>query len=292
MMPVPGHALVAALTYLGIAAFGAHVHGLPPALLSCSTVVGAWSVFSVFLILRLMDELKDRDIDRELFPERPLPSGRVRESDIRITLTAVITAFLAANLFAGRAFWTALLVLGYALLMFRLFFIPDLLRRSLLLSLATHTPIVPLLLLHGFAVFSAGRGLPAAGLAWRRIIPYTVMIWAVYAAWEITKKTRRRDDETRYVTYSKILGPAGAVALAGALQALTSGIAVYFFLALDLSATYVAVIVGAAGLMLWAHGRFLAGATPLPRPLRHYAEIFALAVLAAQVVEFGWLHAA
>ena len=104
------------------------------------------------------DELKDKDIDRAMFRDRPLPSGRVRESDIIISLTAAIALYLVANLWAGSAFWVALFVLGYALLMFCHFFMPGVLRDSLLLTLATHNPLFPILVLYGFSMFATQNG--------------------------------------------------------------------------------------------------------------------------------------
>lgn len=288
MLPLPGHLTAAALVYLGIALFARDVHHVRPPLLSRYTVVGVWSVFSVWLILRLMDELKDRDIDRRLFPERPLPAGRVTEADIRLSLAAAIAAYLLASLVVGRAFWTALIVLGYMTLMFRLFFIPDLLRRSLMLSLATHTPIVPLMILQGFAIFGAESGLGLKGLAWPLVLPYVIMAWGVHVAWEVARKVRRPEDETDYVTYSSILGPAGAVALAAATQAITVGAALYLFVVLRLSWLYVAIVVLAFVLMQWASLRFLTTDDPRFSRLRPCAETFALAMLAAQVGEFAW----
>lgn len=288
MLPVPRHLAAAALTYVGIAAFGRDVHGVAPPLWSPATAIGVWSVFGVFLILRLMDELKDRDLDRELFPERPLPSGRVLASDIERLLAAAIALYVLAHLGAGFAFWTALGVLGYLALMFRLFFVPDRLRRSLPLSLATHTPILPLIALQGFAIFAAECGLAPRDLRWSRVVPYVVMLWATYAAWEIARKTRRPGDETRYVTYSRLLGPAGAVLAAGLMQALAAGIAIHLGVALRLSWGYLALVLAGLGVALAADIRFLATADPRVRRLRPFAEVFAAAMLAAQALEFTW----
>ncbi|HUO63004.1 MAG TPA: UbiA family prenyltransferase [Terriglobales bacterium] len=288
MLPLPRHLLEAALIYLGIALFARDVHHVQPPLLSRYTVIGVWSVFSVWLILRLMDELKDRDIDRQLFPERPLPAGRVLEADIRLSLVAAIAVYLLASLAAGRAFWTALVVLGYMTLMFRLFFVPDLLRRSLMLSLVTHTPILPLMILQGFAIFAAESGLGLSGLAWSLVVPYVIMVWSVHAAWEFARKIRRPADETDYVTYSSVLGPARAVWLAAATQMVTVTAALYLFVVLRLSWPYLALVVFAFALMAWTYHRFLRTDDPRFRRLRPYAEVFALSVLAAQVGEFAW----
>jgi 4-hydroxybenzoate polyprenyltransferase len=287
MLPLPGHLLEAALVYLGIALFARDIHHVRPPLLSRYTVVGVWSVFSVWVILRLMDEIKDRDIDRRLFPERPLPAGRVLETDIQVSLAAAIVAYLLASLAAGHAFWTALVVLGYMILMFRLFFVPDLLRGSLMLSLVTHTPILPLMILQCFAIFSAESGRDLRALAWPLVAPYVLMLWSAHAAWEIARKVRRPADETDYVTYSSILGPAAAVTLVVAMQVITVAAALYLFVALGLSWMYLAVVILTFAVMLGACLRFLTTEDPRFSRLRPYAEAFVLAVLATQVGEFA-----
>ncbi|MBP5252598.1 MAG: prenyltransferase, partial [Lachnospiraceae bacterium] len=38
---------------------------------------GAFTVFAFLLWLRIADDLKDFETDKKLFPDRPLPSGRV-----------------------------------------------------------------------------------------------------------------------------------------------------------------------------------------------------------------------
>lgn len=163
MFPVWRHLFLAALLYLSSAGLLRRIHDLPLGLLRTSTLVGICSVFSLLLMLRLMDELKDKEIDRALFPHRPLPSGQVLEADIRLALGAVIALYLAVNLLISGALWSALGVLGYALLMFRYFGIPRVLRKYLLLNLATHNPIVPIILLHllvlltGYAVVVWGH---------------------------------------------------------------------------------------------------------------------------------------
>ena len=87
-----------ALVVLAVAAFARAAHHVHSSVWSPYLLLGVWSYFAVPLMLRLMDELKDADIDRELFPDRPLPSGRVLESDIKRSLAAVAAALILAGL--------------------------------------------------------------------------------------------------------------------------------------------------------------------------------------------------
>ena len=191
--------------------------------------MGIVSLFLFGLVLRLMDELKDRDIDQELFSYRPFPSGRVLESDIKVSLLATMALFLLINAWMGIAFLMAVILLGYSLLMFRFFFMPTILRRYLLLALVTHNPVVALTLLYVVAVFAVGQGLPLSGINWPQTLLLIVMFWAMLFAWEVARKIRSPEEENAYVTYSRILGRPGAVLLAGGAQTVSFVIGLYFF---------------------------------------------------------------
>jgi 4-hydroxybenzoate polyprenyltransferase len=288
MMPVPRHLLLAVLVYLGIAVYARYVHGISTSLVSGYGAAGVWSIFNILLILRLMDELKDEDIDRALFPHRPLPSGRVSRSDIGWSLLGATVLYLGVNLWVGWAFYVAVGVLVYAFLMFRRFFAPGLLRRSLPLTLVTHNPITALVLLHGFAVFAVENGIAFRGLRWELIVPFIVMLWAPFLAWELARKIRSREEEDDYVTYSRIFGPAGAVIVMWCVQAVSLGIAVYLCLALELEWAYPGVILAGLGVSLWAGVRFLREASPRTSRLGSFAAVYLFVVLVSQFVGFAW----
>ena len=57
--------------------------------------VGAFTVFAFLLWLRIADDLKDYQTDLTLFPERPLPSGRVKKKDIMVICVIVQAITLA-----------------------------------------------------------------------------------------------------------------------------------------------------------------------------------------------------
>lgn len=279
MFPVGARLLMAVMLYASFARVLALVQGWPTAPTLTGLLVGSWSVFATMLILRLMDELKDTDVDRRLFPSRPLPSGRVRESDIRVALAIVGALFLAAHVGAGLALWTALGVLGYAVLMFRWFFVPELMRSRLLLTLATHNPVIPVLLLHCAAVAAAARGRGLRDLDLGTVLPLVVVYWAPVFAWEIARKIRAPRDEDAYVTYSRLLGPGGAVALASAAQTATLGLAVFLDQVHGFHPAWLACAGIGWAIAQAAHVRFLVRPDAGSSRLRPFAELFLMAVL-------------
>jgi 4-hydroxybenzoate polyprenyltransferase len=282
------HFMLAALIYLGVAGYVSVVHDWTMTVRNSSTIVGVASLFCLMLMLRLMDEIKDSDTDRKLFPDRPLPSGRVHLRDLQVTLGLVILLYLAINLAFGLARWTAIGVLGYALLMFRFFFVPRLIRRSLLLGLLTHNPIVPLMLLHCVAVASAGHGHGPAELRWDLMAPFVVMMWAPLLAWEVSRKIRAPAEETEYVTYSRVLGLGGAICFALAVQAIATLIDFWLFAKLGFSLVVPAIAAVALVASWAAHRRLLLEPGDGSRRLSLTAQGFALALFAGQFYAFVW----
>ena len=291
MFPIPQHASLALLTYLSIAVFACWVEKQSSPIASWYTLLGVWSVFGLWLILRLMDELKDEDIDRKLFPDRPLPSGRVSASDIKKTLAGGILLYLVAHLAAGPALWTALFVLGYSVLMFKRFFADELLRKSLIITLVTHNPIVPLMLAQCFVIFAAEHGLALNKLPWELIVPFIVMLWSPFLAWELARKIRSPDEETAYVTYSRLFGHVGAAVLTAGIQMIALFIGFYFWSRFSLSWLYLAILASGLGLSFFGYLRFLLHPNPRTAKLKHYAVAFLLCIEIAQLLEFGRLVA-
>lgn len=271
----------AALLYGSFTVLLARIHKVPVPLVSPLALLGVWNVFALLLVLRLMDELKDREIDLAVFRERPVPSGRVRESDITAGLAVMIVLYLGANAGTRPTFLAAVVVLGYALLMFRYFFFPDYLRAHLLPNLASHNPIVALLLLQIVVLFSVQTGLGLRDIDWVPVLLAVAMNWAMFFAWEISRKIRAREEENAYVTYSRIFGRAGAAAVTGGAQTVTLLLGFHFSAKLELA--WVSPVLLAAGYLvtLGALLRFAVRPSRVTSKLRPFAEAYILSVLTA-----------
>jgi len=289
MYPVPSRLLLALLLYVSLAGLLREVHGVFTSHSLLPTLIGTWSFFAVGLAVRLMDELKDRVLDRHLFPDRPLPSGRVLESDITLSLAAVIVLYLAANFWMGTAIWMALAVLGYALLMYRHFFMRRILDKSPALTLATHQPLFPLLLFYAVALVAVEHGWSVRTLDWSAIILAVFMYWAMFFAVEIARKIRAPGEETPYLTYSKMWGPRAAVLVAAGAQTVSLGIGLHFHYALSLSPAFPGILLAAYVIVWWGYLRFLGNPAPATSKLKPYAEAYLLLVLLAQALEQGGL---
>ncbi len=284
MYPVAPRLLSALLIFAGFASLLRSLTGLEPSLFTISSLIGIASLFLLFLILRLMDEIKDLDVDQRLFPERPVPSGRVLVHDIKTSLGIAVLLYIAINIMAGRVFYFALAVLAYAFLMFRFFFMPGILRKYLLLNLATHTPFFSILFAYLIILSLGGYNDSLIGAEGCNMALLVVMFWMPFVAWEVARKIRVASEENEYATYSQIFGFRGAVLIAAGLQTISFVIGLIFFITVPLSTPFILILSAGYVLNLLAYLRFLMSPCPATSRLRPFAEIYILAVAASAVL--------
>lgn len=290
MYPIPQRLIYSTLMYLSFAILASKIQSVTLDLSSPIHLIGIINVFTILLILRLMDELKDKDLDEDLFSERPLPSGRVRESDISFSLIALIVLFITINVFSWATLLAALMVLCYTLLMFRYFFIPKILRKYLLLNLATHNPIIPVIIIFLLIMFGAQNDLPLSSLLNQYSILLVVWFWSLLFSWEITRKIKSPEEENEYVTYSQIFGYIGAVIIAAVVQTLTFIISLYFFLIFDLSWFYLLTITFAYIIVISGHVRFIHIPNTSTSKLKYFTEAYILTLFLAVIIDYVFIN--
>jgi 4-hydroxybenzoate polyprenyltransferase len=259
--------------------------GAGPVIVTWRAGVGAATVVLVMLLLRIFDELKDLDADKVYFPDRPVPSGRVTAQDLQALAVSIASPVMVANFAAGGVMLKGFAALfAFCLLTFRYFFVPHLIRPRILVTLATHQPLVPLTSFYCATVFARDTG---ASPFTRETLLAVAMFWLGGLAWEIARKIRAREDETAYVTYSRVFGtrvapllPAAAVAGSAAVAALGFGLPLRF------SAPWFAVVGFAALVSIAADLRFaIAPTPPASRALRPATELFLTVIHVATVAE-------
>ena len=166
-------------------------------------VVGAYTVFAFLLWLRIADDLKDFDVDKKLFPDRPLARGAVFKKDVVIlcaffNLIAVVLNIIFMN---NIVFFCILYFYGY--LMSKWFFQKAKIQPSLPLALVTHNPVQMFVNLYIISFTVIKYDLPPFTIT-------TVMtLWTLYfpaLIWEVSRKIKAPKDENDYTTYSKLFG--------------------------------------------------------------------------------------
>ncbi len=164
---------------------------------------GALTVPLFMLLLRAMDELKDYESDKLLFKKRPLITGMVTRTDIRILIAAITLSMIFLNIFNGMivfCFFFALITYGY--LMFVYFFYPKI-AKSLMLAVISHNPSGIFTILFVFSFIFEKYGFSVLNFNFFLIL---LVFWLPFLSWEIARKIRKPEDETEYETYSKLFG--------------------------------------------------------------------------------------
>jgi 4-hydroxybenzoate polyprenyltransferase len=234
-------------------------------------VAAAVVVGLAFLHLRLVDELKDAEIDRLGRPARPLPRGLVTERELIVVAAAAIVAAIVVAAALGIGPTIALLPATICILFADVEFLaPRLIHRDLLVYALVHSTVVPLLMV--FAWFAASAAEPSAGLA-----GLFILAWGVGLGLEISRKTYAPEEERAFVeTYSSALGRRRAGWLAaGSLAVAMIGGGLYAGLAGAGPVTALVAVIASA--LILAGGAFLGRANH--RVVELVGSVVGLAIL-------------
>jgi 4-hydroxybenzoate polyprenyltransferase len=179
-------------------------------ILNKSIYLAIISFFALTLILRLCDEIKDKEVDAKLFPERCLPKGLVLYEDIHKLLLIIGWIWVPINFIFGGAPIIFTILIFYTYLFYKYFFLPEIISNNLILALITHNPLMFVGSFYILALFSVEQGLDVYSI---ENFFLALAFWMPSLGWETARKIRAPKDETQYITYSKIMGPVGATAL-------------------------------------------------------------------------------
>src|SRR5262245_11131737 len=106
---------------------------------------GAFTAIVFFFLLRVLDEHKDQDLDRQFRPELPVPRGLVTLAELRLAGIAAAALALAWNAALGLLYVALLLPAAiWASLMTKEFFARDWLRAHSTAYLVSHMAIMPM----------------------------------------------------------------------------------------------------------------------------------------------------
>lgn len=189
------------------------LYGVEPKLDSMLILPGVVLTF-ISLLIRVMDEFKDYEDDLINFPNRPLPSGKVFKSDLKILGYYCVSMILLLSLTSLPLFLWAIVTLCFTGLMLKWFFIESTMRKSLPLAFVSHHPIV---IFNFIYLIIACIQMAPQKVGWDKWY-YILPVCLIYTNWEIMRKIRAPEDETSYNTYSKIIGPRPAIFITLILQ--------------------------------------------------------------------------
>ena len=178
-------------------------YGITDFNLGIQEIVGAYTVFSFYMYLRIADDFKDYETDLVLFSSRPLPSGRVHKKDLFIACAFFQIIAIVLNLIFMNNTVFFLILYGYGFLMSQWFFQKHKIQPNLMLAVVTHNPVQMIINLY-IASFTCIK----YNLYPSSYVTFFIL-WTLYfpsLIWEVSRKIRAPKDENDYVTYSKLFG--------------------------------------------------------------------------------------
>ena len=203
MYPIIPRLFLGALIFLEIYFIVLLNHGVTTFNIGIQEIVCAFTVFSFLCWLRIADDFKDYELDCRLFPERPLPSGKVKKTDLKIFVSILILFTLVINFIFMNNFLFCLFLYTYGSLMAVWFFQKHKIQNSLPKALVTHNPVQMIMNIYIISFVVIKYKIPAIDLT-NILAAFTLYFPALI--WEVSRKIRAPKDETEYVTYSKLFG--------------------------------------------------------------------------------------
>jgi len=218
-------------------------------------LTGIVSAFFMMLLMRTFDDLKDFDLDKQIFPHRSTPRKLVLKSDIQLLMIISFLVLVVINLWlAPKTLMVFFGVLIYLFGTFQWFFAEKIHRKKVFLTMATHQPIpymINFYLLHtGMAA-----GLTYESFTWNQFI--LVLIFSLpVTSWEVSRKIRSADMETDYETFSMIFGAKRACLIAFSPLILAGGLSFYMAKVMDLGISYYPITALILIYGFWVYLRF------------------------------------
>ncbi len=203
MYPIIPRLFLGALIFLEIYFIVLLNHGVTTFNIGIQEIVCAFTIFSFLCWLRIADDFKDYELDCRLFPERPLPSGKVKKTDLKIFVSILILFTLIINFIFMNNFLFCLFLYTYGSLMAVWFFQKHKIQNSLPKALVTHNPVQMIMNIYIISFVVIKYKIPAIDLT-NILAAFTLYFPALI--WEVSRKIRAPKDETEYVTYSKLFG--------------------------------------------------------------------------------------
>jgi hypothetical protein len=175
-------------------------------------LVPAFSTFFLLLYYRISDEFKDAKTDEKFFPDRPIPSGRLFLSDLKVLLVVVSIIGYVINVIYPAARLEYILAFLFTVAMGKWFFMEKIISSNRLIAFFTHAPVG--IFLYWYAETYL---LNVHGTTWETAEKMALIGFIVLPgiSWEILRKTYLPQDEMPgYQIYSTMMGFRGSLLFA------------------------------------------------------------------------------
>ncbi len=172
-------------------------------------VIGIFATVTLFFLVRIFDEFKDREDDARYRQYLPVPRGLISLKELKyVGLFVGLIQIATILIFQVEMIWLYLMVLAYLLLMGFEFFVPKWLKAHHLVYITSHMFIIPLIDVYASGLDWRLEGSePHWGLAWFFAVSYMNGL-----VLEFGRKIRTPETEEEGVTsYTGLYGAKGGV---------------------------------------------------------------------------------
>lgn len=173
--------------------------------------IAVFAAFTLFFLVRVFDEFKDKKEDAKFRKYLPVPRGLIKLTELRnLAIIIVVLQLTIIALFQTKMLPLYLIVLAFLCLMGVEFFIPKFLKPRQILYITSHMLIFPLLDLYSSGVDWALNGnSPHLGLLFFIAVSYMDGLLVEFGR----KMKAPEDEEENVVSYTGMWGVKGAVSV-------------------------------------------------------------------------------
>lgn len=271
--PILVYAPFSVILYICLSFLVQLISGVDPVLDGYS-IAGSLTAFFYMLLIRAFDDIKDVDLDHDIFPERPVSRGAVLIQDVYGLSIVSFCILVVVNLWlAPASIWVFVGVMIYALGTFKYFFAEELHIRKPVVAMITHQPL-PLSIIFVLIHISLASGGEYSSFEVNHL--FLLLTFALpVTAWEVSRKIKAPSQEIeRYATFSRILGPKGASVIPLILYLISAGASMFLAKHLDLHDSYFVLVAFYLLIVSYVFVRFIANPIPDRNILKNVAMIY------------------
>ena len=264
--------LFVAFLYLSLSYMTDLLSGNTP-YISSNSLIGLFSAFFLMLLIRTFDDIKDEELDHEIFPNRPVSRGAILISDVKlISFLSFLFLVLINVLYSQKSLLVFSIMMIYLLLTFKWFFAKEIHIKKPKVAMITHQPI-PFVIVFYLIHLALSSGSDYDQFTTSHF--YLLLLFALpITAWEVSRKIKAKVNENKYETFSNIFGIKTAVSIPLILYTISGIIGMLIAHELHLSYYFYPVIICGLIMVYYYFIKFLVNPIPSNNVLKNVAMIF------------------
>lgn len=186
--------------------------------------IGVFATVTLFFLVRIFDEFKDKEDDAKYRTYLPVPRGLISLKELKVIgLTVGLIQIAVIAVLQLKMLYLYIIVLAYLALMGVEFFVPEWLKKRQLIYITSHMVIIPLIDIYASGLdWLLDGDQPHWGLAWFFAVSYTNGL-----VLEFGRKLRTPEgEEEGVISYTGLYGTKGGTLAWIGLMFVTMGLAI------------------------------------------------------------------